>query len=238
MLQICSHRNAFSGGRTEAFKLYHEGKDGEQIKYYDVTSLYPLINKTGKVALEHPTIITKNFDDISNYEGLIKCRVQPPRGLHIPVPAKINNKLMFSLCRTCAELQQSTNCLHSETERAITGTWVTDELKKAVEKEYVVEKIYEVWHFDNVEQYDMNSKEGGIFTEYINMFLKMKQEASGWPSWCETEEDKQKYIHAYLEKEGIQLEYHKIRENSGLRSLTKLMLNSFWGKFGQRTNLP
>ncbi|VDI57155.1 Hypothetical predicted protein [Mytilus galloprovincialis] len=122
-------RNAFSGGRTEAFKLYHEAKDGEQIKYYDVTSLYPFINKTGKVVLGHPTIITENFDDISKYEGLIKCCVQPPRGLHIPVlPAKINNKLMFSLCRTCTELQQTTTCLHTKTEIALTGTWVTDEL--------------------------------------------------------------------------------------------------------------
>ncbi|VDI13173.1 Hypothetical predicted protein [Mytilus galloprovincialis] len=232
-------RNAFSGGRTEAFKLYHEAKDGEQIKYYDVTSLYPFINKTGKVVLGHPTIITENFDDISKYEGLIKCCVQPPRGLHIPVlPAKINNKLMFSLCRTCTELQQTTTCLHTNTERAITGTWVTDELKMAINKGYILEKIYEVWHFNDVEQYDPKSKSGGIFTEYINTFLKMKQEASGWPSWCETEAEKHKYVQDYLEKEGIQLDYNKIKKNPGLRSLAKLMLNSFWGKFGQRTNLP
>ncbi|CAG2235462.1 unnamed protein product [Mytilus edulis] len=65
-------RNAFSGGRTEAFKLYHEAKDGEQIKYYDVTSLYPFINKTGKAVLGHPSIITENFGDISNYDhGLV-----------------------------------------------------------------------------------------------------------------------------------------------------------------------
>ncbi|VDI57670.1 Hypothetical predicted protein [Mytilus galloprovincialis] len=134
-------RNAFSGGRTEAFKLYHEAKDGEQIKYYDVTPLYPFINKTEKVVLGHPTIITENFDNISKYEGLIKCCVQAPRGLYITVlPTKINNKLMFSLCRTCTELQQTITCLHTKTERAITGTWVTDELKKAKEKGYIVEK--------------------------------------------------------------------------------------------------
>jgi hypothetical protein len=28
----------------------------------------------------------------------------------------------------------------------LTGTWVTDELKKALEKGYVVQRIYEVWH--------------------------------------------------------------------------------------------
>jgi hypothetical protein len=103
---------------------------------------------------------------------------------------------------------------------------------------YIVDTIYEIWHFDHVEQYDPRSKTGGIFTEYINTFLKMKQEASGWPSWCTTEKHRHKYIKDYFEKEGIFLDFPKIEKNPGLRSLAKLMLNSFWGKFGQRTNLP
>ena len=38
-----------------------------------------------------------------NYFGLIKAKILPPRGLLLPVlPIKINNKLMFPLCRTCA----------------------------------------------------------------------------------------------------------------------------------------
>ncbi|XP_071151541.1 uncharacterized protein [Mytilus edulis] len=173
------------------------------------------------------------------YEGLIKCKVYPPRGLHIPVlPAKINNKLMFSLCRTCTEIKQQTTCRHGNEERSFTGTWVTDELKMAVNKGYILSTIYEVWHFDEVAQYDPVSKTGGIFTEYINTFLKMKQEASGWPSWCITKEHRQHYIQDYYEKEGILLDYNKIEKNPGLRALAKLMLNSFWGKFGQRTNLP
>ena len=97
-------------------------------------------------------------------------------------------------------------------------------------KGYKIDRIYKVWHFDNVEQYDPNSKTGGVFTEYINTFLKMKQEASGCPSWCIAEIDKQKYIDDYFEKEGIKLDYEKIVKNPGLRALAKLMLNSFWGK--------
>jgi hypothetical protein len=31
---------------------------------------------------------------------------------------------------------------------------VTDELKMAITKGYIIDRIYEVWHFDNVEQYD------------------------------------------------------------------------------------
>ena len=68
--------------------------------------------------------------------------------------------------------------------------------------------------------------------------MKLKQEASGWPDWILTEEDKQNYIELYNQKEGITLEYHKIKKNPGLRALSKLMLNLFWGKFGQRSLLP
>jgi hypothetical protein len=45
--------------------------------------------------------------------------------------------------------------------------------------------FFEVWHFDETEQYDPKTKTGGLFTDYVNTFLKMKQEASGWPEWCQ-----------------------------------------------------
>ena len=231
-------RDAFYGGRTEAFKLYAEATPEQQIRYYDVTSLYPFINKTGKIPVGHPQILTENFDDIHQYEGLIKCKVLPPRKLYAPVlPAKCNGKLIFGLCRTCSESYQSTPCKHCENERAFIGTWVTDEIKVAVAQGYEIVKIYEIWHFDEISQYDTSTKTGGLFTEYVNMFLKVKQEASGWPKWCKTEEQKQQYIHLYSEKEGIKLEFDKIQDNPGLRLLSKIMLNSFWGKFGQRPNL-
>ena len=51
-------RDAFFGGRTEAFKLYEDATVEKYTKYYDVTSLYPFVNKTGKIPLGHPEIIT------------------------------------------------------------------------------------------------------------------------------------------------------------------------------------
>jgi len=62
-------RDAFYGGRTEAFKLYHESTNTESIHYYYVTSLYPYINKYRKAVLGHPSFITENFDSLANYEG-------------------------------------------------------------------------------------------------------------------------------------------------------------------------
>ena len=67
--------------------------------------------------------------------------------------------------------------------------------------------------------------------------MKLKQESSGYPQNVKSEEEKQAYIDQYLDHEGILLEKECIDKNAGLRSLSKLVLNSFYGKFGQRTNM-
>ena len=102
----------------------------------------------------------------------------------------------------------------------------------AVEKGYRITKINEVWHFPPEQRVT------GLFAAYVNTWLKIKQEASGWPRWCDTEQKKHQYIHDYYQREGIQLEYDRIEKNPGLKALAKLMLNSFWGKFGEKQNKP
>ncbi|XP_054276408.1 uncharacterized protein LOC128995419 [Macrosteles quadrilineatus] len=228
-------RQAFFGGRTGNAKTYHKCAEGETIEYVDVCCLYPWVCKYGKYPVGHPTIYVGDRECRQrglNVEGLLKCKVLPPRDLYHPVlPAKMNDKLMFVLCATCGDGQIQSDCDHESGDRALIGTWTMDEVRKAVEKGYVVLDMYELWEY-KVATYE----NGGLFTDFINKFLKMKQEASGFPGWCETDEDKNKYIEDYFKKEGVQLEKDKIIKNGGLRSLAKLMLNSFWGKFGQREN--
>lgn len=144
----------------------------------------------------------------------------------------MNNKLMFVLCRTCGE-QNLSSCDHSENMRALTGTWVIDEVLKAMEMNYTLLHIYEIWRYEVIQH---RKETQGLFTDFINKFLKMKQQASGWPSNCDSVEKKELYINTYMERENIQLEFKKILKNAGLRSVAKLILNSFWGKFGQREN--
>ena len=225
-------RDAFFGGRTEAFTLFSKADRERKINYYDVTSLYPFINKTGKVPLGHPEIKTDAFTDIENYEGLIKCKILPKKETYIPVLLyKSNGKLMLGLCRACTEFKQQMPYNQSDEQHAITGMWVTDEVKRAIEKGYQILQIYEVWHFQEVAQYDPITKSGGMFTDYINKFLKIKQEANGLPKWCKTDDDKRKYIQDYYDRKGIWLNANNIKKNPGLRQLAKLMLNSFWEKF-------
>ena len=225
-------RKSFFGGRTNATKLKYTFKDTEEGKYADITSLYPSVNFYDEYPLGHPEIIEDNFNyDISNYFGFIDCYVECPTDLYFPVLANKGKKLFFDLNNK-------------------RGVWATNELQKAVEKGYVIKEIYKVYHFKN--------KSTELFKPYISKFLKIKQESSGLPDWitkpnkdnCVSEyeldyilslsQDQRTdlYIDLYHKNQGIRMDKHKIVKNKGLRAIAKLCLNSLWGKFGQRVNMP
>jgi hypothetical protein len=56
-----------------------------------------------------------------------------------------------------------------------------------------------------VTQYDKQTRQGGLFVQYINTFLKLKAEGSDYPSWVRSLEDEDPYIRSFYESEGIQL---------------------------------
>jgi hypothetical protein len=107
--------------------------------------------------------------------------------------------------------------------------------QEALKQGYKIVKIYEVWHWESKEQYDPINKTNGLFTDYVNTFLKIKQEASGYPKWVQSEADKDKYISDYYNHEGILLDKTKICNNPGLKALSKLLLNSQWGRYAMQT---
>ncbi|CAB4027008.1 DNA polymerase [Paramuricea clavata] len=88
----------------------------------------------------------------------------------------------FSLIKltACADTCNQAPCTHSERERAIQGTWCSVELEKAVEKGYRILQMREVWHFPETSD--------ALFKDYVDTFLKIKQESSGYPKNCTTEE--------------------------------------------------
>jgi hypothetical protein len=129
------------GGRTEGMCLHYKARDNETIKYVDVMSLYPYICKYYKMPVGHPKIhvgdACQNIDRCMSMEGLIKCRIVPPKNLYHPVlPFRNNHKLLFCLCSSCVLQQNCSNeCGHtSDQERALTATWVIDEVRLAVQK--------------------------------------------------------------------------------------------------------
>jgi hypothetical protein len=160
----------------------------------------------------------------------------PPKALLFPVlPTRVDNKLLFVLCKKCGELKIQ-KCEHNDEERCIEGTWVTEEVKEAINQGYKMIKMFSIWHYDEKETYDPDLKKGGLFTGYINKFLKMKTEASGFPSHVATEEQKRTYVTNYYLHEGVQLDINNIKPNSGMKAISKLFLNSLWGRFGLNSN--
>ena len=84
-----------------------------------------------------------------------------------------------------------------------------------------------IWHFPQ--------SSTTLFTQYINNFLKLKQETHGWPvDIGDNEAKRQAYIDQYYAHEGIHLDYANIEKKSTKQALAKLMLNNFGGKFGQQ----
>jgi len=48
--------------------------------------------------------------------------------------------------------------------------------------------------YEYVTRYDPETREGGLFAGYIDTFLKMKAEASGYPGWVRSPVDEERYI--------------------------------------------
>ena len=70
-----------------------------------------------------------------------------------------------------------------------------------MEKGYTLVKIHEVWHFPP------EQRRTGLFADYVNTWLKLKQGSAAWPSWCQTVEQKREYILRYKEREGINFNF-------------------------------
>ena len=233
-------RQAFFGGRTNATKLIYNFQKGEEGVYSDITSLYPTVNYYDIYPKGHPIIYKEeDITDIhykkllnKEYLGFFDVDVIPPKRLYHPVLPTKGEKLIFDLLEK-------------------RGIWCSNEVYVALDMGYKIKKIYEIRHFEEGTK--------SLFKGYVRKFLKIKQEASGYPKWVDepenpqndipkgytreemlsiTEEDrKDLYIHLYEKGQGILLDKTKIVYNPGLRAIAKLCLNSLWGKFGQRTNM-
>ena len=81
-------------------------------------------------------------------------------------------------------------------------------------------EVHEVYEY-RVTQYDPQTGTGGLLVQYINTFLKLKAEASGYPSWIRSPADEDRYISEFAAREGIQLDIGA-RGNPTKRGLAKL----------------
>ena len=67
-----------------------------------------------------------------------------------------------------------------------------------------------------------------LFQTYVDTWLKLKEEASGWPEGFDIPEQQQAHIDAYYAHESIRLDSTKIAKNTRQCAKGKMMLNSMW----------
>lgn len=187
MVESLSLRDAFFGGGTNAVHTHHVANEdqGEQIKYVDVTFVYPCVNKIQQYPIGDSIIITNpQNQDIHAYS---EADVIPPYLLyHLVLLFRHRAKLTLPLYRTCMEdmnkdlFESLHHCPHSPEERLLRSTWCPIELVKAVEVGFRIVHIHEVWHFPEEKHQE------GLFADYVNTWLKIKRESALYPGWAQT----------------------------------------------------
>ena len=210
-------RDAFFGGRTNAVRLYVEN---EQLHYYDFTSLVPMGQQVRYVSCGSSHLHLQPTQSSRHLSLLWHCQVHRLTAFW-PLSSRLALPLWPETCIHKSLHEKPWVCDHTPQQRQLSGTWCTPEIEKALEQGYTLVCLHEVWHFEQ--------QQTGLFRDYVNTWLKIKDEASGWPGDCTTPEKRQQHLQAYFEHKGVQLDENNIRVNKGRRAVAKLMLNSMWG---------
>jgi len=190
---------------------------------------YPFVQKVLIYPKGHCVVyIGEEGPPIEKVLGLIYCEAIPPKNLYFPVLGEYSEqdkKLVFHLCSKCSALKNEGKCTHTDEERKMIGVWCSNEILLAIKFGYRIKRL-ETWHYP--ESMKNSSDNEGMWTAYINEFLKLKQQSSDWPANVNTPEEKDLYIKNYLEHEQIALNPDEICKNEVLRTIAKLSLNTLW----------
>lgn len=238
-------RRALRGGRTDVRKRYHKMSPADLlrsccIRYQDVQSLYPYV----MFAKTYPTGTPQRYDygekqgtPLQNipdndkfkqlfqnmpdsfdrfFMGFITCDIKCTNYIHHPVV--VHNKPNGRLVANYHDIQNIT----------LTSVELYHALKT---KCYEVSKVY------IIDKYDATP---GLFSSYIKTWLKKKLETSthDFQKGEKTEDQRriefQRLHDDTLRVTGIDLKYEDMIPNPGMKTIAKLMLNSLWGKLGQK----
>ena len=126
--------------------------------------------------------------------GLCQVKILPPDDLFVPCLAhKLNNKLLFCLCRSCAKngLIQCKPCSHSVEPHAWIDIYTSIDTERAL-LVYQILEYREVWYHHGGEQM--------MFKDFILNIVRRKIKCSDFPPSCSTREDKLSYISMMLKR--------------------------------------
>ena len=232
---LISPRQGLYGGRTELYRRFYRVQGNEQLKYYDIVSLYPWIQKSHNFPVNrYFTVYGRSLPDINGFKKIMKkhpnsgialISMRAPHQCYFPIlPMKISGILSFSLCPLCSETL-TFPCPHDDSQRVITGTYTYAEIEEALKAGYEIEKLHEIIFFKEV---------APIFRACINTLAALKIAYSGWPADVVTEEQKKAYVEGF-KAQGIEITLQEMQDSPGAKKVFKLILNSIWGRLALNT---
>lgn len=242
-------RDAYKGGCTEMYKLIvpHEFIIADFVSQYPTMMYGECSHPVNQRTIEWPMPVGRcniiKFPAVTILDrldkcGIIKCCVLPPRQLYAPflghkVPSFLGNQIyevIYGLCRTCMEERHCHDCHHSDEERQFIGTWTLHEIYYAIELGYQITFITELWEYEG--------KTNTLFREFITPFVvskilsKRKGIVNEQNEFTEIGLQVKRYIE---ELTGNECTPNQFQDKPALRTISKLMMNSFYGKWGQRS---
>lgn len=222
-------REGFHGGRTEVFQSRRiwtpeDVASGRYAEYKDICSLYPSVQYYDQMPLgapewvmyeeEFPARINERIVRRGRY-GFYKVDLTCPKDLLIPVlmaKAPCGRKM-------CDLMDKTGVVVHSE------------ELKVALDQGYRITRIHKALVF--------NETSDKVFRKYIDCFHQTKLNASKRPDETELSASGYASFDEWADECERRFGFRPDPSyNPGARFMAKLCLNSLWGKFGQRPNLP
>lgn len=213
---------AMHGGRTDARCLLREWSEDEVRrgvfgKYQDVQSLYPTVQFYDPLPVGHTDKVVwtaanqPSTEQLMQVFGFVCCDIECTQYLHHPIIVDLDTESGLLV----ADLKPK--------ERILVPT---PELHLAMNNGYRVTRVYYWYHFESSTE---------LFKPYFREFLAKKIKASGIPKWVADDETWREFQQYHERELGIRLDRAEMQKNSAAKTGAKLLCNSLWGKFGERT---
>lgn len=254
-------RQAYKGGMTEVMKLFCDFQaTGHEGHYADICSSYPNVMRNRPMPIGAPEWIEDpQVEDFHSWFGMVDCEVTCPNDLLLPIlPERREVRVDTGQGFTYPSSKLEFNLFNKE------GTWTTPELALALQHGYTITKVHAVLNWprrgthlfasyidtfillkdigsgpkpphagERYEQFrvkieeDMKmDKQSPLYKRLCKLLLDWIQNSSEYSMWLNDEYDSNDLAQLAT----IMSSY----KNPGLRGMSKLCLNSLYGKFGQQ----
>ena len=233
-------RKCYRGSYIDTYKLrWSKSSNPNECFYHlDINGLYSYVSiKNPFMVGQYEVLIGRNlrrlkieqnkfYVDGVRVMGAVQLTILPPLNCLFPflMYRSHNNQSFNTLCKLCCETSRQ-KCNHDETQRALTGCYMISEIEYALTLNYVIIHIHECHVY---KQFDF------ILRDFVKILTSLKTKHS---IETNTYQEDFKYLNEKMELSGLlELTPTNCSFNSSKRMFYKLAQNSFFGKFGQRSD--